>query len=107
MRRFVAGLVMCAAVGIAGTGTCLAAAFGTAPGTVEPPPSATGYRYLVGREVSLKGTKLVTTVGTYDIGNVPDVENRVVIGGASGASKARPQVELVFQGSQLVKVVIY
>ena len=85
----------------------MAAALRKVPATVEAPPSASGYRYLLGREISLSGTKLVTNVGTYDIGSVPYVDNRVADGAATTVDGQRPQVELVFQGKQLVKVVIY
>lgn len=107
MRRFVAGLLICWGLLAVGTGPSMAVVILNFPKTVRAPSSATAARYLLGREISLKGTKLVTNVGTYDISSVPDVENRVADGSAMVPSGQRPQVELVFHGAQLVKVVIY
>lgn len=107
MHRFVAVLVFGSLLSAVSAGGSMAAALGTVPATVEPPPTPSGYRYLLGQEISLSGTTLVTTVGTYDVGSVPEFDNRVADGEATTVNGQRPQVELVFQGGQLIKVVIY
>ena len=64
-------------------------------------------RQLNGELVDRNNQRIVTTVGTYELGPGVIVDDRTRYDTDSSDGQGQPQVQLIFDGERLQKVIIY